>query len=401
MTFAYYFCDNSDAKRNTATAIIRGLLLQILRQQHALFKHIQPEFNERKIGLFNDIDALWRILTSMLKDPEAGEVYLLVDALDECEESSRNAFVYYVKNLFSTPNLLDKIRVKFLICSRPGLGFEENFDGTVNTKTSKCLRVDSGSINEDLSKVIDTKVAEISKRWSLRLIEKVKTSLKQKAGGTFLWVSLILHELSRTRQSEIENKLESLPDTLQDIFGRILREIKEEDQRHAIFILHCVMVAEQPLTVTELAMACKLGPRKWEESFLPLSEDLEDLKNEWECCGPLLRLDYGRGSPTVNIIHQSVKDFLMGTEIQVRPDLLKYHIRGDMAHLTLFRVCWDFLCKTDFDQFSSNIVSKNDILSNWGEAQNTYWQEVEKGETIFLSYTARAWDEHAIGAGNV
>ncbi|KAK5002004.1 hypothetical protein LTR28_011951, partial [Elasticomyces elasticus] len=147
-------------------------------------------------------------------------------------------------------------------------------------------------------------------------------------------------------------------------------------------------------------MACKLGPRKWEESFLPSSEDLEDLENEWECCGPLLRIDHGRGSPTVNIIHQSVKDFLMGTEIQ-RTHLLKYHVREDMAHLALFRVCWDFLCKTDFDQFSSKIVSKNDMPYNWGKAQNTYWEEVEKGETIFLSYTARAWDEHAIGAGNV
>jgi len=31
-TFAYYFCDNKDEKRNTATAILRGLILQLLRQ---------------------------------------------------------------------------------------------------------------------------------------------------------------------------------------------------------------------------------------------------------------------------------------------------------------------------------------------------------------------------------
>lgn len=31
MTFAYYFCDNKDERRSSALAILRGLLLQLLR----------------------------------------------------------------------------------------------------------------------------------------------------------------------------------------------------------------------------------------------------------------------------------------------------------------------------------------------------------------------------------
>jgi hypothetical protein len=38
MTFAYYFCDNKDEKRRTAISILRGLILQLLRQ-HKLFQH--------------------------------------------------------------------------------------------------------------------------------------------------------------------------------------------------------------------------------------------------------------------------------------------------------------------------------------------------------------------------
>jgi DNA replication protein DnaC len=39
MTFAYFFCDNKNEKRRTAVSILRGLILQLLRQ-HRLFQHI-------------------------------------------------------------------------------------------------------------------------------------------------------------------------------------------------------------------------------------------------------------------------------------------------------------------------------------------------------------------------
>ncbi len=45
ITFAYYFCDNKDNKRNIVISIIRGLLLQLLRQRLLLFKYIQEDYN--------------------------------------------------------------------------------------------------------------------------------------------------------------------------------------------------------------------------------------------------------------------------------------------------------------------------------------------------------------------
>ena len=45
MIFAYYFCDNKTDKRNTAIAIIRGLILQLLRERSLLFKHIQDDYD--------------------------------------------------------------------------------------------------------------------------------------------------------------------------------------------------------------------------------------------------------------------------------------------------------------------------------------------------------------------
>ena len=56
--FAYYFCDNKDDKRNTIIAIIRGLLLQLLRQRPLLFKHIQEDYDQMRDRAFDEFDAL-------------------------------------------------------------------------------------------------------------------------------------------------------------------------------------------------------------------------------------------------------------------------------------------------------------------------------------------------------
>ena len=58
MTFAYYFCDNKDDKRNTVIAIIREFLLQLLRQRFLLFKHIQKDYDQMKDQTFNNFNVL-------------------------------------------------------------------------------------------------------------------------------------------------------------------------------------------------------------------------------------------------------------------------------------------------------------------------------------------------------
>ena len=117
MTLAYYFCDDKNEGRRTATATLRGLLLQILRQRPVLFKHVQPDFGMARDSFFTNFHALWRIFVSIVEDDEAGEIYCLIDALDECEKESRRLFLTDVHKLFS-PQQSKKTSVKFMITSR-------------------------------------------------------------------------------------------------------------------------------------------------------------------------------------------------------------------------------------------------------------------------------------------
>ena len=106
MPFVYFFCDNKDENRKSATSILRSFLSQLLRQTR-LFQYVEDDFKQGN-GFLPNFEALWRIVTRILRDPGSDDVFLLIDALDECDERSRKIFLGALKGLFKSPDILSK-----------------------------------------------------------------------------------------------------------------------------------------------------------------------------------------------------------------------------------------------------------------------------------------------------
>lgn len=54
-----------------------------------------------------------------------------------------------------------------------------------------------------------------------KLKNDIKTTLINKAGGTFLWASLVLNDISKTKMtSKIREKLEGLPANLGEVYEK-------------------------------------------------------------------------------------------------------------------------------------------------------------------------------------
>jgi hypothetical protein len=87
---AYFFCDNRDNRRNTAVAVLRGLIFRLIRQHSKFLEHIIPVFKVQKETLFNEssFESLWRIFESMVRDSSMDCVFCVLDGLDECDEHS-------------------------------------------------------------------------------------------------------------------------------------------------------------------------------------------------------------------------------------------------------------------------------------------------------------------------
>lgn len=157
ITLAYYFCDNKDEKRNNGSAILRRIILQLLEKRPQLFKCIESDYNKMRSSLTSSLDALWRVFLAMLQGDDAGEVTILVDALDECEKLSQEALVGHLADLLGASSEVGPTKIKFIVTCRPDSVIDEGLLGI-----GRHLAVNSGSVNADLSKFIEVKVDELA-----------------------------------------------------------------------------------------------------------------------------------------------------------------------------------------------------------------------------------------------
>ena len=389
MTLAYYFCDDKDDKRRTATAILRGLLLQLLRQRPVLFKHIQPGFDMSRDTLFTNFHSLWRVFVSVVQDPEADDVYCLIDALDECEKESRQLFLTSLTSFFDLQQNITT-SVKFIVTSRRENDIEEELLSADNPYVQD-LHIDKGNVNRDLYKFINVKVNQLAakrKFRSKRTAEEIERALAQKAGGTFLYVSLVLNELRRTPESQMQRKLQEWPSELNGIYDKILSQIEGGCEDIVRMVLRWIVVARRPLKIREIAMACVLSSEDFIDNTIS-SDDLDRHENDFVWCRSFVYVD--NLNLTINLVHQSAKDYLLGTYLQANEALSQYHIVLDKTNLLMFRICWTYLSLIESER-GTEIFSR---LLGYGWMLDSHERkDVLKGY-CFSKYAIEEWQNHA------
>jgi len=304
---AYFFCDDKNKDRSEPTAILRSLIWQLLLQRDGLFPHIQSDFNLQGSSLCNDFSALWRIFEAMVTDEHAGIVFVIIDALDECESSQRKGLLQGMRKLFNPSTTARASRYKFLLTCRPEIrDIEDELSRVGNS-----LRMDSADINNDLSEYIDVKVDCLADRKSYTEEEKemVRNALKRGVGGTFLWVSLMIDDLEEVLRHNVEETLKSLPHGLDATYIKILNRIPDNNRNTARFVLRCMVAARRPLRKIEIQTAfatSKLG-------FALPRQSLAVYDDICSACSSILyiRDESSEDDATITFCHQSVKDFLL------------------------------------------------------------------------------------------
>lgn len=99
----FYFVDTRNTKRNTAVSILRGLIWLLIKARPRLLGLLLSDFVIQGAELFGptSLEALWRIFSNMLKDPETGKVFCVIDGLDECQEETLRPLLRKVTDFFN------------------------------------------------------------------------------------------------------------------------------------------------------------------------------------------------------------------------------------------------------------------------------------------------------------
>jgi ankyrin repeat protein len=172
--------------------------------------------------------------------------------------------------------------------------------------------------------------------------------------------------------SSIRRFLEELPESLDETYERVLREIKKPNRDHARRLLQCLVVAIRPLRVEELTEVLaidfndaegipKLNPSwRWEDQERALLMS----------CSSLIAIVDTGDSRVVQFSHFSVKEYLTSERLATSSqDVSRYHITFETAHTILAQACVSVLLELD-DRNEQDDVEKNAPLAVYGAE---YW----------------------------
>lgn len=291
---SFFFCQSTNNELNNATAVLRGLIYMLLIQQSCLISHIREEYKRAGKRLFEDGNAFYAlsaIFKQMLHDPRLTEVYLVVDALDECDHGLEQLLSLITETASSST------KVSWILSSRERPDIEQQL-ATETAGLRLSLEVNAESVSQAIGTYIDYKVSQlIQLRDDKALQDQVRDRLREKADGTFLWVALVFNEIRTVRAGVVLRVIQEEPGGLPQLYDRMMSRVEREkwDAEACYGILAVTTLAYRPLHLLELRT---LTGEK--------SSTIDELSRLVHLCGSFLTVQ----ASYVYLIHQSAKDYL-------------------------------------------------------------------------------------------
>jgi hypothetical protein len=174
----------------------------------------------------------------------------------------------------------------------------------------------------------------------------------------------------------VRRTLRELPDSLDETYERILKEIKKPNRSLAQRVLQCLVVAIRPLRVAELAEVLAVD--------FDDSEGIPRLNADWRweeqeqallfACSSLIAIVEDGYSRVVQFSHFSVKEFLTSSRLSTASgEVSAYRIDLENAHTILAQACLGVLLETH-DEINGNASEDHPLARYAARHWNTHAQ---------------------------
>jgi hypothetical protein len=181
---AYYYFDFRDTAKQDIRGLLSSLVVQLCAQSDPCYYILSSLYSKHNVGLrLPDNDALTQCLKQMLGHPGQPPIYIIIDALDECPDTSgapspREVVLNLIEDLVELhlPNL------RICITSRPETDIEEVLAPMVSSSVS--LHDEAGQ-QQDIIDYISTAVQSDRRmrKWRSEDRQLVINALTQRADG--------------------------------------------------------------------------------------------------------------------------------------------------------------------------------------------------------------------------
>jgi len=183
---AYYYVDFKDVAKRDVRGLLASILLQLVDDSGRCWDTLHRLYKSYRLGSEQPSDtALIKCLVEMIDLPGQVPIYLIVDALDECPNttgtpSAREKVLDFVRDLLQA----DHSNLFVCITSRP----EQDISATLNPLTSPPNRVslhEEGGQRQDIDSYVRSFVQTDAsmRRWRAEDKELVINVLSERAAG--------------------------------------------------------------------------------------------------------------------------------------------------------------------------------------------------------------------------
>ncbi|CAI6341291.1 unnamed protein product [Periconia digitata] len=321
---AYVYCNYQSQTDQNTTSILAAFLKQLAFDRPTALTYIQSLRQKHRGGTRPSSGEIYHVLEEVLR--QYPHVYIIVDALDECQGETRRQLL---QKLFQ---LQKSAYIRFMATSRhiPDIqaAFRESIKLEILTSREDVKRFVTGQIYR-LPACIQ-RDAELQKNVQEGIVEAVD--------GMFLLARLHTDSLLDKRTvKQVRSALSSLTKgaaALDIAYGDALKRIESQlsdDQKLAKCVLTWITYAKRPLTTAEIccALAIEPGEKEFDPDNKPLIDDIISV------CAGLVVVD--QESDIVRLVHYTTYEYFerIGSELSSKNQTELLIVEACLSYLSM------------------------------------------------------------------
>jgi len=387
---SFFFNARGDDLERSTIGMYRALLFHLLKEAADL-QMVWGEFHSSS-GYQSQypawtIELLRELLSAAIARLGQRRLKCFIDALDECDEEQIREMIVFFEQLGQ--NAIENGN-QLYIC------FASRHYSTIDIRSGRQLILeDEHGHDEDLAKYVQSHLRAGKGKY----VDEIKMSIREKANGVFMWAVLVIDilnkEFLRGRIFAVRKRLQEIPAKLSDLFKDMLRS-NCDNMTDLLLCLQWILFARRPLKREEFYFAMVAGLDSVPENMIEWNSErvTTDDMNRFvlNSSKGLAELTKSK-MPTVQFIHESVRDFLIKDNglCELWPELRKdlYSLSQDQ----LKQCCQNYL-KVDI----SGYVSSSETLPKASSDSAKDLRQVLTTKFPFLEYASQHVLYHADAA---
>jgi len=276
---ASFFYSYRDGEQHTNHCnMLRSILYDVLMQKETFFFHFQSYYRQaiqpgtRFQWPYN---SLREILHSIGDHPAEERVYIILDAMDESEDTNRRDILRLLCQLCSTDSK-KPCNMKILLASRPIASLMYH-----TAQLAKVIRLQD--VNEfDILKFTQSFLGSEIKL-PPDILQRAADYIVRDAQGVIVWVQLVRQQLLTYAEQGLTPEnilviLKTLPTTLDEFYNLMLTRLEQsetQDINDGLKMFRLVLFAFRPLRLAEFHHALAIAD-DFDAEFSPSDESFED-----------------------------------------------------------------------------------------------------------------------------